>query len=119
MTRQAIAAFIGKKYGARPEFLWRDFPEYEVFRHSDNGKWFALLMNIKPSKLGLDGTDQIDILDVKCDPGSIQPLLMKDGFYKAYHMNKKHWISVSIKDVGDDEIENLIETSFCLTETKK
>ncbi len=42
-----------KKYKAEPEFLWKRFPDYAVFRHQDNRKWFAIIMDVPAEKLGL------------------------------------------------------------------
>ena len=33
-----------------------------------NGKWYAVIMTVEKSKLGLDGKEPVDIMDVKCDP---------------------------------------------------
>ena len=38
---------------------------YAVLRHSDSGKWFALVMDITADKLGLDSDEEIDVLNVK------------------------------------------------------
>lgn len=41
---------------------------------------------------------------------------MKSLGFKAYHMNKKSWISVSLDDsLSDEEIIRLIDLSFELT----
>lgn len=51
MTREEIKNFIEQKYGAQPEFLWKEFPEYEIFRHQTNNKWFALIMNVEKKQI--------------------------------------------------------------------
>lgn len=43
----------------------------------------------KKSKSGLNGKEQIDVLDVKCDLDLIPSLLESPGFFKAYPMNKR------------------------------
>ena len=43
-----------------PEYLWRRFPDYTVFRHSDNEKWFGLVMGIKKRSLGMNGSVPFD-----------------------------------------------------------
>ncbi|MBR2522363.1 MAG: MmcQ/YjbR family DNA-binding protein, partial [Coriobacteriales bacterium] len=38
------------------------------------------------------------------------------GIFPAYHMNRKHWITVVLDDtLADEEVARLIETSFELT----
>lgn len=63
--RRKIIDYIKKKYKAEPEHLWRSYPDYIVFRHSDNNKWFGIIMDVSRDKLGLDGDDRVDIIDVK------------------------------------------------------
>ncbi len=48
--RKEVEKYIQKKYGAGPEHLWRSYPEYSVFRHADNRKWFAIVMDVDSNK---------------------------------------------------------------------
>ncbi len=91
-----------------------------VLRHSDSGKWFGLLMMVTKSKVGLDGEGQIGVLNLKCDiEDSFIVREMYDAIIPAYHMNKKHWISVILNDtVPFDMIETLIENSYTLTKKR-
>ncbi len=38
-----IVKFVAKKYGAKPEYLWKKYPTFFVFRNNGNQKWFALV----------------------------------------------------------------------------
>ncbi len=38
--------------------------DYAVLRHSDNNKWYAVIMNVSKEKLGLAGTEEVDIMDM-------------------------------------------------------
>ena len=62
--RERIIEFVKEKYKSEPEYLWNRFPEYAVFRHSDNKKWFGIIMNVRKRKLGLDSDEVVDILNV-------------------------------------------------------
>ena len=53
--KEAVIAYMKEKYGAPPENLWIRYPNYAIFRHEDSGKWFALMMDVEKSKLGLPG----------------------------------------------------------------
>jgi predicted DNA-binding protein (MmcQ/YjbR family) len=68
-------------------------------------KWFAFA-NI----------EVFDFCNLKCDPEESVDLQDKfEGIVPAYHMNKKHWISVYFnKDVPDKKIKELIEKSYKL-----
>ena len=46
MDRQTVFDYIRKKYKAKPEYPWRKYAGNAVFRHADNGKWFALVISI-------------------------------------------------------------------------
>ena len=55
-------------------------------------------------------------MNVKLDKDKIQELLKKDGYYPAWHMNKKSWITITLDEViSDDEIMNLIKESYSYT----
>lgn len=111
--KQRITELIRDRYSCEAEYLWAKYPEYSVFRHPISGKWFAAVMNISPDKIGLKGEENIDIIDVKCDPLMIGSLLKEKGFFPAYHMNKNSWITVTLDDKADDEhISYLIDMSY-------
>ena len=42
--REEIFTYIKKKYKVSPEYPWGKYENNAVFRHSDNQKWFALVM---------------------------------------------------------------------------
>ena len=116
MNREQLLQFITEQYSIDEEHPWGKYPEHTVFRHHNNKKWFALIMSIPKSRLGLTGIDMIDILNVKCDPVLIGSLRQERGFYPAYHMNKTNWITIALDgSVRDDKIKWLIDMSFDLT----
>ena len=120
MDKKQLIQYITERYYATEEHPWIKYPNYTVFRHGENKKWFALFMDIPQNRLGLAENKIIDILDVKCDPILVGSLREKDGFYPAYHMNKTNWITVALNgSVNDEEIIRLIDMSFKLTDVKK
>ena len=46
MTREKLEKYIQNNYSAEPDYPWVKYPDYEVFRHTSNKKWFALIMEI-------------------------------------------------------------------------
>lgn len=48
-------------------------------------------------------SDSMEIVNLKCEPDLIPNLIRESGIYPAYHMNKKHWISVDIEIYEDAE----------------
>ncbi len=120
MDRQAIFDYAKKKYGTEPEYLWMSYPSYAVLRHQDNQKWYGIAMNVPRNKLGLPGTETLDILDVKCEPLMIDLLRQSPGFLPGYHMNKSNWVSILLDGtVADDTILDLLDMSVQNTATKR
>ena len=112
-----IVSHIKKQYGARPEFLWKKFPDYAVFREKGSGKWFAIVMNVDGSKVSLEKKKEYEIIDVRCDKKMIDALKDEKGFHEAYHMNKDSWLSIVLDESLDDEvIFSLIEQSHDVTD---
>ena len=120
MNREEIIDFIKEEFDITEEHLWLAFPDYIVFRNKKNKKWFAIIMDIEKSKLGLDGEGKVDIIDLKCDPILIGSLLRNKGYLPAYHMSKKSWITVLLDgSVNDAELKDLIYLSYEMIEKKK
>ena len=93
--------------------MWLKFPDYIVFRNRKNKKWFAIIMDIEKSRLGLEDEGKIDIIDLKCDPILIGSLLHNEGYLPAYHMSKKNWITVLLDgSVSENELKDLICLSY-------
>ena len=63
MKTEEIFNYVQKQYGTVPEYLWSTSPDRAVLRHK-NGKWYAVIMTVEKSKLGLEGKDPVDIMDV-------------------------------------------------------
>lgn len=119
MNRLELKDYILKTYDVEPDFPWADSPTYEVFRHQNNNKWFALVMDVPRSRLGLKEDGVIDIVNLKCDPVLVGSLRLEKGFFPAYHMSKEKWISVALDgSVDDEKIKSLIDLSFELTKVK-
>ncbi len=118
--RKKIIDYIKKEYKAEPEHLWRSYPDYIVFRHSDNSKWFGIIMDVSRDKLGLDGDGRVDILDVKVeDPFLRDTLIQQPGYLPAYHMNKGKWITVLLDGtVSFEEICLMVDEGYMVTASK-
>lgn len=119
MNIKQLQQFILKTYRTNPEYPWMKYPSYMVFRHSNNQKWFALIMNISKEKLGLQEKESIDVLNVKCEPLMIGALQSETGIYPAYHMSKTSWITIALDgSVSDKKIKWLLDMSYNLTAKK-
>lgn len=121
MDRQTVFDYIKKKYHVLPEYPWRKYDSNAVFRHTDNKKWFALVMDVQSHKLGLPGSEYIDAVNLKIDDIFFRDIIIKeDGIMPAYHMNKMHWITVLLNGtVPEKRVLELIDMSFLATASAK
>ena len=120
MTRDTLFDFARKRWGIEPDCPFADYPEAAVLRHQDTGKWFAIVMPVKAEKFGLpiqERNAELDVVNLKCQPPLVTLLLEKEGVFPAYHMNRRHWVSILLGGAfPEEEILELLELSFRLTE---
>ena len=118
MTRKEFEALVYDTYAVRADYPFDEDFTTGVFRH-DNGKWFALAMDISERKIGKDGEMQIEVVNFKCDPEVIESIAeVEPGIYRAYHMNKIHWLTVVLGECDDNTISWLLGISYGLTSKK-
>ena len=116
MTKDGLISYVRSTYGAEPEYLWESAPDTFVFRHRNNRKWFAVVMDVPRSKLGLPGSDVVCLLDIKCGPLLSGSYIGKSGVVPAWHMNKLHWLGVLLDGTAEDAaVRELLELSYELT----
>lgn len=119
MNRNEFINYVQTTYGVKGDNPWQKDPESTVFRHIGNRKWFALVMRVKRSSLGLNGEELIDIANFKCDKVMVGSALGNNGFYPAYHMNKENWITAALDGSASEEnIKFFLDLSFELTAPK-
>lgn len=114
VSKQAnrIAAKIKEKYGVLPEFLWKKDEDSGVFRHRENRKWFGIIQYIRQDRIRAHSQGRVNILNVKLDDQCAKRIL-EPGYYPAYHMNKKSWVSICLDDtLSDDQIMEDIDISY-------
>lgn len=119
--KDKLFTYIKKEYHKNPEYPWARYPGYAVFRHSDNQKWFALIMDIPKSKLGLESDDIAYILNVKAsDPLLVDFLVQQEGFFRGYHISKGNWISILLDGtVAFNEICRWLDESYIATASRE
>lgn len=111
-----IGAYIAQTYGVAGEYPFAKDATTCVFRHQNNRKWFAVIMEIPRAKLGLSGDSHIRVVNVKCDTRLIGSFRQETGIFPAYHMSKAHWLTVALDGtVGEEKIWFLLDMSYDLT----
>ena len=72
-------------------------------------------MTVLPKRLGLDGDEPIEIVDLRFDVDELPRKIDGKSYFAGYHMNKKHWITILLDgSVALDEILDCVEKSYAL-----
>ena len=116
MTRPELTTYLTDTYSTTGEQLFARYPSFLVFRHGENKKWFAVVMDIPRKNLGLPGEGEISVVNLKCDARLIGSFREEPGIFPGWHMNKAHWLSVALDGSVDNEtIRFLADMSYELT----
>ncbi len=118
MTKQQFFELCHDTHGTSPDYPFDEDFETAVLRHSDNRKWYAIVMKVSRRKFGIDSDEIIDVVNLKLPIEMFGSFGAADGVYPAYHMNKLHWISVLLSDAPDDVVQFLVNVSFEATKSK-
>lgn len=112
-TRNIIINYINQKYKIKEEHPWEEYKEYSTFKV--NNKWFGLIMRIPYKSLGIESIEEVDVINVKIESDQIEKLVDNKNYFKAYHMNKKHWITIVLNyNTNMEEVKKLIDNSYKL-----
>lgn len=118
--RKELLDYAKSTYGTDAEYPWEIAPDYAVLRHR-NGKWYGVIMDIHPSKIGLQDETKIDVINVKCDQFLISTFLSRNGYFPPYHMTKSsNWITVSLDGKVDiEQVKFMLDMSYEIIDKKK
>ena len=119
MTKQELLKYCLSTYGTSPDYPFDEDFETAVLRHTDNRKWYAIVMRVSRRKFGFDSDEVIGVVNLKLPTEMFGSFGAADGLYPAYHMNKLHWISVLLPDASDDVVQFLVNVSFEATKSPK
>lgn len=107
-------------YGSSADNPFKKDYRTGVFRNQNSRKWYGIIMALAEDKIFHNGKDGlIEILSIKVKPENLEKYLQIPNVFPAYHLNKKHWISVVLDSTVDFEtICRLINESYGLTEAR-
>ena len=109
----ALIDHARKMYGDEPEFLWEGLPDAAILRRKSSGKWYAVLMIVPRKKLLPGEEGMAEVLDLHIGPDKIDRLVDDKRYFRGWHMNKKHWLSVILDgSISTEEIFELLEESY-------
>ena len=104
------------KYGGNHVNPFKKHPDILAFVNEKN-KWYALILEVKYNKLNknTDITTKVKVLNLKYSTDKILDIIDNKNIFPAYHMNKKHWISIVLdKNIKLETIKELIDISYSL-----
>ena len=111
-----VVDYCNNKYGENHVNPFKKHPDILAFVNEKN-KWYALLSDVEYNKLNknTDITTKVKILNVKYPTDRILEIIDNKNIFPAYHMNKKHWISIVLdKNIKFKTIKELIDISYSL-----
>lgn len=110
---QKLIQYVSDTYGDDLEFLWEKFSDNAIWRRKDNQKWYGVLLTVKKDKLGLLSDERAEIIDLRAAAEDIDNLVDNEKFFRGYHMNKKHWITICLDgSVPLSEIQKMLDVSY-------
>ena len=118
MRKHEFLEYCLNTYGTSPDYPFDEDFETAVLRHTDNRKWYAIVMRVSRRKFGFESDEVIDVVNLKLPTEMFGSFGAADGVYPAYHMNKLHWISVLLPDAPNDVVQFLTNVSFEATRAK-
>ena len=111
-----VINYCNSKYGENSVNPFKKHPDILAFVNEKN-KWYALILEVKYNKLNknTDITTKVKILNVKYPTDNILDIIDNQNIFPAYHMNRKHWISIVLdKNIKLETIKELIDISYSL-----
>ena len=118
--RERLDAYTKEKYSIVPEILPFSREDYEIYRHEDTGKWFAVFIVKERSAFGLDGDGETEILCVKPKDRLFADYMMQEtGYLRGYPSSKWNWVSIILD--GTDPFEEVcrwLAESYAATKAK-
>ncbi|WP_373029789.1 MmcQ/YjbR family DNA-binding protein [Sulfurovum sp.] len=106
MNLEQLDNYIRSKQGVTFDYPFDE--KVRVYRIAE--KMFALTSEERPVSVNL-----------KCDPiYALELRSLYEGIIAGYHMNKKHWNTVTVEesDVDDETVKELIDHSYDLVYNK-
>ena len=118
--RERIDAYTKEKYDIDPEILPFSHEDYEIYRHTETGKWFAVFILKKRSAFGLDGDGMAEIMSVKPRDRLFADFLMQEpGYLRGYPSSKWNWVSMVLDGtVPFEDICRWLDESYQATKSK-
>ena len=116
---EEILRYVKDTYGDEIEYPWKD-KNNAVIRSHISKKWYAVFMKIHPSKIGLNGTQPIRVMNLHGTAEQVTDWVDGEKYFPGYHMNRKYWYTDCLDNsIPTDELREKIDVSFKLSQIKR
>ena len=117
--REKLDAYVKEKYQIEPEILPFSHENYEIYRHTDTGKWFAVFI-VKPRRaFGLEGDGDAEIVSFRIRDAMLRDMVAQQpGYLWGYQAADGTDIRRADGTVPFEDICRWIDESFKATGTK-
>ena len=117
MVREDFFKMVHDQFQVEPDCPFEGDFVSTVFRRPDNLKWFAIVLTVDAQNLGIGAFGDLDIVNLKISPEDREKFRYYENVLPAYHMSKKHWISIVLDEQEDfdEQLIDLTRKSFLLT----
>ncbi len=118
--RKRLDAYTKDKYDIDPEILPFSHEDYEIYRHTETGKWFAVFILKERQSFGLNGDGFAEVLCVKIKNKELrEELLNEPGYLRGYPSSKWNWVSMTLDgSVPFGDICRWLVESYLATKSK-
>ena len=82
MKKQEFLKYCLNTYGTSPDYPFDEDFETAVLRHTDNRKWYAIVMKVSRRKFGFDSDEMIDVVNLKLPTEMFGSFGAADGVYE-------------------------------------
>ena len=73
MIKQEFFELCSSSYLTQPDYPFDEDFETAVLRHTDNRKWYAIVMKVSRRKFGFDSDEVIDVVNLKLPTEMVTP----------------------------------------------
>ena len=120
MDKSEFERIVCERYSVEGDHPFEGDLDTTVFRHPSNRKWFGIVMQLSKYRLEGDSREIVTVINVKCPYEVASSFLSEKGFYPAYHMNKRHWLTILLDgSVELDTVLWFLDISHDLTRARK
>lgn len=118
--REQLDAHVKEKYGIEPEILPFSKEDYEVYRHTETGKWFAVFIVKDRSAFGLPGSGSVEVVSFKVRDRMLSDFMAQQpGYLFGFPARNWNWTSAVLDGtIPLEDICRWVDGNYEATKTK-